>query len=109
VFSGIRNKAVALLVNPLAIRFIKQQTQAIKNVKHLELDSRQKKFAMELELPGEAETLNVTGNYRLIFENGKTSVAPMNIQTYKEWLTILAGELVKDRTFPVSGLVRNFL
>jgi hypothetical protein len=109
VFSGIRNKAVALLVNPLAIRFIKQQTQAIKNVKHLELDSRQKKFAMELELPGEAETLNVTGSYRLIFEKGKTSVAPMDIQTSKEWLTILAGELVTGRSFEVPGLVRNFL
>jgi hypothetical protein len=109
VFSKIRNKAVALLVKPLAIWFIKQQTQAIKDVKHLELDSKQKKFAMELELPGEAETLSVSGSYRLILENGKTTVAPTEIKTSKEWLTILAGELMTGRSFEVSGLVRNFL
>jgi hypothetical protein len=109
VFSGIRDKASATLVKSLAMRFIQQKTQAIKNVKSLEIDSRQKTFAMELELSGEVETLAVKGCYRLDCENGKTVLAPSDIQASKEWLTILAAELVKGRTFEVPGLVRSFL
>jgi hypothetical protein len=109
VFSGIRDLAFALLVNPVAISFIKKQTQAIKNVKNLKIDSRQKTFSLKLELSGEAEALSVAGRYRVVSENGKTAVAPSDIQTSKEWLTILAGELVKGRAFEVPGLIRSFL
>ncbi len=109
MFSGIRDKAFAAMVNPLAMDFIRKKTQAIRNVKDLQIDSKQKTFSLKLELPGEPEELAVTGSYQVISENGKTSVTPVDIQTSKEWLTILAGELVKGRTFDVPAMAAGFL
>lgn len=98
-----------MLVTPLAVSFIQKKTKAIKNVKNLEIDSRRKTFALQVELPGELEPLAVTGSYRVVAENGKAGFAPSDIQTSKEWLTILAAELVNGRTFEVPGLVSSFL
>ena len=109
MFSGIRDKAFAAMLNPLAMEFIRKKTQAIKSIKDLVIDSKQKTFSLKLELPGESEELTVTGSYRVISENGKTSVTAVDIQTSKEWVTILAGELVKDRTFDVPAMAAGFL
>ena len=109
MFSGIRDKAFAAMATPLAMEFIRKNTQAIKGVKDLEIDSVQKTFSLKLELPGETEALAVTGSYRLISENGKTLMAATRIKTSKEWMTILAGELVQGRTFEVPAMARNFL
>ena len=109
MFSGIRDKAFAAMASPLAMDFIRKNTQAIKNVKDLQIDSEQKSFSLKLELPGDIEELAVTGSYRLVSEDGKISVAATEIKTSKEWMTILAGELVQGRTFEVPALARNFL
>ena len=104
--SGIRDRAI----EEYLWRFeISKLTSAIRNMKNLEIDSKQKTFSLKLELAGESEPLTVTGNYRLILEDGKTAFAPADIQTSKEWLTILAAEFVKGRTFEVPGFVRSFL
>ena len=78
-------------------------------MKNLEIDSKQKTFSLKLELAGESEPLTVTGSYQLISEDGKTKFAPADIKTSKEWLTILATELVKGQTFEVPNIVRSFL
>jgi hypothetical protein len=93
----------------MAMGFIRQKTQAIKSIKDLAIDSKQKTFSLKLELPGEPEELTVTGSYQVTSVNGKTSVTPVDIQTSKEWLTILAGELVKGRTFEVPAMAGSFL
>ena len=64
---------------------------------------------MEIELAGEIEPLTVTGSYQLMENDGKTVLAPAHIKTSKEWLTILAAEQIKGRTFEVPGIVRSFL
>jgi hypothetical protein len=104
--SGIRDRAI----EEYLWRFeVCKRTSSIRNMKNLEIDSKQKTFLVKLELAGESEPLTVTGSYRLISEGGKTMLAPADIQTSKEWLTILAGELVKGRTFEVPGIVRSIL
>ena len=52
----------------------------------------------------------MTGGYQLLVDNGKTFIAPgSDLQTSKEWLTILASEFLKGRSFEVPGFVRSFL
>jgi len=42
-------------------------------------------------------------------DKDKTMLLPANIQTSKEWVTILAAELLKGRSFEVPAMARNFL
>ncbi|MEJ0088780.1 MAG: hypothetical protein WDM80_03365 [Limisphaerales bacterium] len=105
LISAIRDKAL----QAAAKSWLRTQTEAVKDVQSLEVDSKQKTFSMKLELAGEIEPLMVTGSYQLTDEGGKTLFAPLHIETSKEWLTILAAEQVKGRTFEVPGIVRSFL
>jgi hypothetical protein len=105
LISAIRDKAL----QAAAKRWLQTQTEAVKDLQSLEIDSKQKTFSLKLELAGEIEPLMVTGSYQLMNNGGKTVLAPGNIETSKEWLTILAAEQVKGRTFEVPGIVRSFL
>ena len=101
----MRDRAIEVAVRQL----IQQKTQAIKDLKNLTIDAQQKMFSLNLELVGEPEPLVVTGQYQLIESDGKTRLSPANLQTSKEWVTILAAELLKGRSFEVPGMARNFL
>jgi hypothetical protein len=105
LISAIRDKAI----QAAAKSWLQKQTEAVKDVQSLEIDSKQKTFSMKLELAGEIEPLTVTGSYQLRDNDGKTVLAPADIETSKKWLTILAAEQVKGRTFEVPGIVRSFL
>jgi hypothetical protein len=105
LISAIRNKAI----QAAAKSWLQTQTDAVKDVQSLEIDSKQKTFSVTLELAGEFEPLTVTGSYELMDDGAKTVLAPRDIQTSKEWMTILAAEQVKGRTFEVPGIVRSFL
>jgi len=103
--SGIRDKAVQVAAKNLIL----SKTNAVTDVKSLEIDSQQKTFSLKLELAGEVEPLTVTGSYRLGSGGEKTVVTPVDIKTSKEWLTILAAELVQGRTFEVPAIAAGFL
>jgi len=103
--SAIRDRAIEVAVRQM----IQKMTSAIKDLKNLEIDAQQRTFSLNLELAGEPEPLVVTGSYQLIMNDGKTMFAPTGIQTSKEWVTILAAELLKGRAFEVPGMAKNFL
>jgi hypothetical protein len=85
-------------------------TSAIKNMTKLEIDSKQKTFSVKLELAGETEPLAITGDYQIVSDNGKTFFATGgDIQTSKEWLTILAAEFLKGKKIEVPNFVRIIL
>ena len=89
---------------------ILKNTKAVKDLKNLQINSKRKTFSLKLDLVGETESLAVSGGYQLMVDNGKTFIAPgSDLQTSKEWLTILASEFLKGRSFEVPGFVRSFL
>ena len=101
----MRDKAVEVAVR----QQIQRATGAIRDLKNLKIDAGQRTFSLNLDLVGEAEPLAVAGSYQLVENDGKTMFMPANIRTSKEWLTILAAELLKGRSFEVPGMARNFL
>ena len=105
MFSAMRDKAVEMAVRQL----IQKTTRAVKDLKGLAINVPKKTFSVKLELAGEAEPLVVTGSYELMVDKDKTMLLPANIQTSKEWVTILAAELLKGRSFEVPAMARNFL
>jgi hypothetical protein len=91
-------------------RQILKNTKAVKDLNNLKINSKQKTFSLELDLVGETEPLAVSGRYELTKNGGKTFFAPANdLQTSKEWLTILASEFLKGRSFEIPGFVSSFL
>ena len=105
LFSGMRDAAVQAKL----IGLIREKTSAINNMKDLQIDAKQKTFSLKLELAGENEPLSVTGSYQLTQNDGKTFFEPIDVKTSKEWLTILATELLKGKTFEVPNIVRSIL
>ncbi len=101
----MRDKAILVA----ARNWLKSKTNAITDLRSLEIDSKQKTFSLELDLAGETEPLKVTGSYQLVSGGGKTMVTPTEIKTSKEWLTILAADFVKGRPTEVPGIVSSFL
>ncbi len=101
----MRDKAILVA----ARNWLKSKTNAIKDIRSLEIDSKQKTFSLELELAGETEPLKVTGSYHLVSGGEKTMVTPTEIKTSREWLTILAADFVKGRPIEVPGIVAGFL
>ena len=114
LFSGIRDAGFWIRDKAIQEGFwrlvISKKTKAVKNMKNLEIDSKKKTFSVKFELPGENDPLTVTGGYRIVMNDGKPSFAPTDdIKTSKEWLTILAAEFLKGRTFEIPGIVGKFL
>jgi hypothetical protein len=103
--ANMRDKAVEAAVRQM----IQRVTTAIKDLKNLKIDPQERTFSLNLELAGETEPLAVTGSYQLVENDGKTRFMPANIRTSKEWITILAAELLKGRSFEVPGMAKNFL
>ena len=113
LLSGIQD-AVAKMRNASVQSWVRRQilknTKAVKDLKNLEINSRRKTFSLKLELAGETEPLAISGGYQITVNGGKTFFAPADdLQTSKEWLTILASELLKGRSFEVPGFVSSFL
>ncbi len=89
---------------------ILKNTKAVKDLKNLQINARLKTFSLNLDLVGESVPLTVSGGYQLMVDNGKTFIAPgSDLHTSKEWLTILASEFLKGRSFEVPGFARRFL
>jgi len=103
--SAMRDKAILVA----ARNWLKSKTGAVKDVRSLEIDTKQKTFSLELDLAGETEPLKVTGNYQLVSGAEKTMVTPADIKTSREWLTILAADFVNGRPIEVPGIVGSFL
>ena len=85
-------------------------------MRNLEINSKQKNASLKLELAGESEPLEIKiGGYQFFEDNGKLSMELSNIQTSKEWLTILATEFLQGKRFEISSnekansIIRKFL
>jgi hypothetical protein len=120
LFSGISDAAAwmrdASIQELLWQLVISKKTKAIKNMRNLEINSKQKNASLKLELDGESEPLEIKiGGYQFFENDGKLSIELSNIHTSKKWLTILAAEFLEGKRFEISSnknansIIRKFL
>jgi len=74
-----------------ALHFLKARMEGWGKIQRLRIDSQQKLIAVEFELNGEREPIRAAlRNYRLVDEHGKTYLKGGEVETSREWLTVLA-------------------
>lgn len=106
VSSGARNMAF----EAGAAAWIKRRTRAVREVRHVRVDPQNRTASIELELVGETAPVHVqVGRYELLQRDGEPHIRLFNITSSREWLTILAEELVAGRDIPIPSAVTSML
>ena len=76
----------------------------------LEIDSKNKKASLELELKGETQPLRVDiADYEVTTAEGKTFIEIREFTTSREWINVLAREFLKGKKFEVPEIVHAVL
>ena len=93
-----------------AAHFLKAKMEGWGKLKHLRIDLQQKLVAAEIELKGEREPIRATWrNYRLVDEHGKTYLKGGEVETSREWLTVLAVQCLERQGVEVPRLFKAAL
>lgn len=72
------------------------------HMKKILIDSERKTITLELDLKGEREPiLVVVEEYDLLTEDGSAFLVPLRVTTSREWMTVLAQNLVVGRRLPL--------
>lgn len=76
----------------------------------LHIDSTHHRADLELDLKGETQPLHVIiGRYALTNADGKSFIEIQEISTSREWLTLLAQQMIKGKKFEVPELIASVL
>ena len=108
-------KAVRPLVPDAAVQwgareFFNHRYNLLGTMTTLQIDSTNKKASFDLELKGETQPVRITINqYKLTSEGGKTLIEVTDIDTSREWLTVLARQFMNGKKFEVPEVVRAVL
>ncbi len=93
-----------------AREYFNHRYKSLGTMTTLEIDSKNKKASLELELKGETQPLRVTiGHYEVTAAEGKTFIEIKEFNTSREWINVLARDFLKGKKFEVPELVRSVL
>jgi hypothetical protein len=108
-------KAVRPLVPDAAVQwgareFFNHRYNSFGTMTTLQIDSTSKKASFDLELKGESQPVRMTINqYKLTTAGGQTFIEVTDIDTSREWLTVLARQFMNGKKFEVPEVVRAVL
>lgn len=81
----------------MARDYFNYRFQSFGTMTTLQIDPQAGKISLELQLKGETEPLKVTiDHYEISQVDGKSVMSIQGVQTSREWLTAIAGELAKS-------------
>src|SRR5215469_5602949 len=88
---------------PWALRkYFNHKYQSLGVMTSLQIDSKNKTASLDLDLKGETQPLHITiKRYELTREGGRTFVEIKELETSREWMTLLARQFVKGKKFAV--------
>lgn len=69
---------------------------------HLSIDSAQKHLSITADLAGEKEPIAITMGYHIEQEDGRLYFTPQNVECSREWLTVLAGQMLASQPLRVE-------
>ena len=98
------------IVNWTAREYFNHRLNSFGTMTTLHIDSVKRRAAVDLELKGETQPLHITiDRYEVTKASGKTFIEIQEITTSREWLTLLAQQMVKGKKFEVPELVASVL
>ena len=93
-----------------ALHFLRTKMEGWGKPQHLRIDSQQKIIAVQIELKGDREPIRATlRNYRLVDEHGKTYLKGGEVETSREWLTVLVGQWIGHQGVEVPPMFKAAL
>jgi hypothetical protein len=108
-------KAVRPLIPDSAVEwgareYFNHHYKELGTMTHLQIDSAKKTASLVLDLKGEIQPLHVTINqYELTTQGEKTFVEIKDFETSREWMNVLAKQLLKGKKFEVPEAVKAVL
>lgn len=63
----------------------------------LHIDSSTREIRLSAELVGEDQPLDATVRYDVVEEGDKTFIVPLQVTTSRQWLTLLADEMIRKQ------------
>jgi hypothetical protein len=108
-------KAVRPLVPDAAVQwgareYFNHRYNSLGTMTTLQIDSTNKKASFDLELKGETQPVRITINqYELTTVGDKTLIEVREVNTSREWLTVLARQFLLGKKFEVPEVVRAVL
>lgn len=110
IVKAVRPLVPNALVNRLEREYFNYHWHRFGTMTTLHIDSTHKRASCDLQLKGETQPLHVNiGAYELSVANGKTFLEIHEISTSREWMTLLAQQLVKGKKIEVPEIVASVL
>jgi hypothetical protein len=110
IIKTVRPMVPHALVNRLEREYFNHRWHSFGTMTSLQIDPTSRRATFDLELKGETQPLRVTiGRYELTDENGKTFLEIHEVATSREWMTLLAQQLVKGKKFEVPEMIKSLL
>lgn len=110
IVKAVRPLVPNVLVNRIEREYFNHHWQKFGNMTTLQIDPTNRRASFDLQLKGETQPLHVDiGRYELIELNGKTYLEIHNVTTSREWMTLLAQQMLKDKRFEVPEIVASVL
>ncbi|HWF19407.1 MAG TPA: hypothetical protein VG754_09065 [Verrucomicrobiae bacterium] len=98
------------MVDRIAREYFNHRFRSLGAMTTLQIDSAAKRATCDLELKGETQAVHVNiGRYELSTIGGKTFLEIHEVSTSREWLTMLAQQMVKGRKFEVPEALTSVL
>jgi len=91
-----------LLTSFLIRTYLNHEFKRIGHMTSLIIDSSNKSLALTADLAGEKESLDVRMQYRIEEEDGRLYFIPQEVDCSREWLTVLAEQMLKSQPVRVE-------
>lgn len=77
--------------------FINHKIKHLGKMTKLQIDSDAKRIEITALLAGETEPLTIRASYEIAHTEAGLSIVPSNVETSREWMTVLANEFLKTQ------------
>lgn len=89
------------LTSLLIRTYLNHEFKRLGKMTSLTIDSAKKSLAVTARLAGEKEPIDFQMNYQIEQEDGRLYISPQNVTCSREWITILAGEMLRSQPVPM--------
>lgn len=90
------------LLSPLLKVILNHKLKKFGHMTTFHIDTTAKSLSLTADLAGESAPIEATMNYSIEEREGRLFLIPKNIQCSREWLSLLAGEMLQNGSFAVE-------
>lgn len=82
--------------------FVNHKFKEYGQMTSLQIDTEKKLLSVSAKLAGESETIQGSCHYSIEQQDGRVFFIPKDVQCSREWIRLLAGQILKDREVKIE-------